>query len=222
MLKADFHIHSKFSPDSSMSPESLVAKCLRVGLNCIAVTDHNTIRGALEVSKIAPFMVIIGSEIKSSQGEIVGLFIKEDVPSGLSAVETAKHIKEQGGLVSIPHPFDRFRRNVITREGLLSVLPYIDIIEGFNARNIRGEDNQKAQVFAGEHGLLTHGVTDSHSILEVGRTYTEIPEFDGVAQGFKEALAQGKIVGRPSHPLVHTISTYNKIKKRLLRRIGIR
>lgn len=222
MLKVDLHIHTRYSPDSSMSAKSLVARCLKVGLDCIAVTDHNTIKGAEAVASIAPFRVIIGSEIKSADGEIVGLFLKEDVPPNLSALETVKLIKEQGGLVSLPHPFDRYRRHVITAKGLEEALPYADMIEGLNARNIALEDNRKAFAVALERGLPAVGVTDSHSIIEIGRAYTIMPDFDGTSKGFKEALAQAKIGGRPSHPLVHGISMYNKIKRRFLKTMGVR
>ena len=222
MLKADFHIHTSFSPDSSMSPKSLVARCLNKGLDCIAVTDHDTIGGALAVREVAPFQVMIGSEIGSAEGEVIGLFIEADVPPGLTALETAKLIKEQGGLVVVPHPFDRYRRHVITRPGLESIIPYVDVVEGFNARNIRREDNERAEAFAKEHSLLTYGVTDAHSVLEVGRAFTQMPDFHGGAEEFKRALGEAMIVGRPSHPLVHGISTYNKIKKRLLKSISVR
>ena len=216
MLKADFHIHSYFSPDSEMSPESIASRCVDVGLNCIAVTDHNTIDGALAVSKIAPFNVIIGEEVASSEGEITGLFLEETIPRGLGPVETAKRIKEQGGLVSIPHPFDRFRGHVITRSALLDVLPYADIIEVFNSRNSLDTDNRKALSFAEEHDhLLTSGVTDAHTTIELGRTYVVMPEFDGTPEGFKEALAQGTIVARKMSPLIHVITSLTKVKKRV-------
>ena len=93
MLRVDLHMHTDYSPDSETSPERLVARCLKMGLNCIAVTDHNTIEGALEVQRIAPFLVIVGEEITSSEGEITGLFLKEAVARGLPAVETARRIK---------------------------------------------------------------------------------------------------------------------------------
>ena len=127
MLKADFHIHSYFSPDSEMSPESIASRCVDVGLNCIAVTDHNTIDGALAVSKIATFNVIIGEEVGSSEGEITGLFLEETIPRGLGPVETAKRLNEQGGLVPITHPFDRSRGHVITLTDMHAAFPYASI-----------------------------------------------------------------------------------------------
>jgi predicted metal-dependent phosphoesterase TrpH len=218
MLKADFHMHSHFSPDSEMAPKRIVRKCQKVGLNCIAVTDHNTTKGAFAAREFADFMVIIGEEVGTSEGEVTGLFLEEDIPRGLTPVETAKRIKDQGGLVSVPHPFDRFRSSVITRRGLEEVLPYIDIIEGFNARNNLDADNRKAQEFAKEHSLITSGVTDSHTAIELGRTYVEMAEFDGTPEGFLASLAQGTIHARKMTPLIHVVTTLTKIEKRLLGR----
>ena len=217
MLKADLHMHTHFSPDSEMTPEELVARCLDVGLNCVAVTDHNAIDGALEVQRIAPFTTIIGEEVGSSEGEITGLFLTEPIPRGLSPLETAKRIREQGGLVSLPHPFDRFRRSVISQQALQEILPYADIVEVFNSRNSMDADNRKALEYAQQHGLLATGVSDAHSALELGRTYVEMEEFDGTPEGFKEALAQGSIVSRRTTPLIHVMTTFVKLKKRLLR-----
>ena len=218
MLKADFHMHTHFSPDSEMAPERLVRRCQKVGLNCIAVTDHNTTEGAFEVRELSDFTVIIGEEVGTSEGEVTGLFLEETIPRGLTPLETAKRIKEQGGLVSLPHPFDRFRREVITRPGLEEVLPYADIVEVFNSRNNMDADNRKAYEFAQEHGLLTSGVSYAHTTFELGRTYVEMPDIDGTTEGFKAALAQGTIHGRKMTPMIHAVTTFTKIKKRLLGR----
>ena len=215
MLKGDFHMHTHFSPDCAMPPERLVRRCLEVGLNCIAVTDHNTTRGAYEVRRLAPFMVIIGEEVKTSGGEITGLFLQEEVPRGLSPLETVSRIREQGGLISIPHPFDHFRRSVIQSEALREVLPHVDIIEAFNARTTLASDLRRAQRLAQERGILVSAVSDAHVPLELGRAYVELPEFDGTPEGFKQALAQGRLVGRRINPLVHLLTTYTKLKARL-------
>ena len=182
MLKADLHMHTHFSPDSEMSPERLVARCLEVGLSCVAVTDHDTIEGALEVRGLASFTVIIGEEVASSQGEITGLFLRDQVPPGLSPVETARRIKDQGGLVSLPHPFDRFRRRVISRSALEEMTPYVDIVEVFNARNNMAADDRKAYDFALERRLLTSGVSDAHTPYELGRAHIEMPDFAGISR----------------------------------------
>ena len=218
MLNADFHMHTHFSPDSEMAPEQLARRSKKVGLTCIAVTDHNTTEGAFEVRELADFRVIIGEEVGTSEGEVTGLFLEETIPSGLTPLETAKRIKDQGGLVSLPHPFDRFRREVITRPGLEEVLPFADIVEVFNSRNNMDADNRKAYEFAEKHGLLTSGVSDAHTTIELGRTYVDMPVFDGTPEGFKTALAQGTIHGRKMTPLIHAVTTFTKIKKRLLQR----
>ena len=106
-LKGDFHMHTSHSGDCDASPRDMVRGCRDVGLTCIAVTDHNTIRGALEVRELADFTVIIGEEVKSSQGDIIGLFLEEEIPRGLSPAETVSRIKGQGGLVVVPHPGGR-------------------------------------------------------------------------------------------------------------------
>ena len=217
-LKADFHMHTSYSPDSEMSPERLVARCLEVGLNCVAVTDHNTTEGAFAVRKLAPFRVIIGEEVGTAEGEVTGLFLQETIPRGLSPAETAKRIKEQGGLVSLPHPFDRFRSEVITRSGIEDVLPYADIVEVFNSRNNMDADNRKAYEFADEHGLLASAVSDAHTPMELGGTYVTMPDFDGTPDGFKAALAQGTIHAHKTTPLIHVVTTLTKIKKRVLGR----
>lgn len=215
MLRADLHVHTRFSPDSGTSPQRLVERCLRVGLSCIAVTDHNTIRGALEVARLAPFPVIVGEEVKTADGDLIGLFLREEVPRGLSAVQTARRIHEQGGLVSVPHPYDTVRRSVLTPEGLEAVLPDADMVEGFNARNTFASANRRAREAAARHGTPTVAVSDAHHPLELGRTYTEMPDFDGTAEGFRRALAGARLVGRPASPLVHLVSTYHKIAGRV-------
>jgi len=218
VLKADLHVHTRFSHDCATSPEKLVARCLRQGLNCIAITDHNTIQGALAVKELAPFSVIVGEEIKTAGGEITGLFLTDEIPPGLSPLETAQRIKEQGGLVSIPHPFDRYRSSAISPDALEEVLPLADIIEVFNARNTFDHANRQAQDLAQAHGLAASAGSDAHSLLEMGRTYVSMPEFGGTAQGFLASLRQGSLVTHRTSTLVHLISTFERLKGRLSRR----
>ncbi|MBI2871565.1 MAG: PHP domain-containing protein [Chloroflexi bacterium] len=214
MLRADLHVHTRYSPDGLSHPKAVVARCQRVGLNCLAVTDHNTIRGALAVRELAPFMVIVGEEIRTSRGEVTGLFLQEEVPSGLAPGEAARRVKEQGGLVSIPHPFDTFRRgSALDRVGLEEVLPYADVVEAFNARNVFAEHDRAAQRLASERGLLVSAVSDAHTLGELGHTYVEMPEFDGTPEGFKAALAQCKLVTRRASRLVHLSTTIAKLRR---------
>ena len=214
MLKADLHTHTYFSPDALTSPEKYVRTCLERRINCVAVTDHNAIAGALAVQKLATFKVIIGEEVESREGEIIGLFLQEEVPGGLSAEETVERIKEQGGLVCVPHPFDRFRGEHLAEAALTRILPQVDIIEVFNARTTRQADNERAARFAEEHGLAASAGSDAHSARELGRACVEMPDFEGPRE-FVQALREGRIVGRLSSPLVHLWSRWAWLRRRL-------
>jgi len=211
-------MHTWHSKDCGTPPRDLVRRARKVGLTCIAVTDHNTIRGALEVQKIAPpeLKVIVAEEIKTPHGEITGFFLREEVPPGLSPEETCRRIKEQGGLVSIPHPYDRYRRSVLDKDVLDSILPMIDIVEVFNARTPLLRDSDRALQFAERHGLLKGAGSDAHCTWELGHVHIEMAPFDDVA-GFKESLRGGTIHGRRSTPLVHAVTTLTKWRKKHLR-----
>jgi predicted metal-dependent phosphoesterase TrpH len=218
MLRGDFHMHTHYSYDCASSPEALVKRALQVGLNCIAVTDHNSIKGSVEVQAIAPFTVILGEEIKSTAGEITGLFIKEEIPRDLSPIETAKRIKEQGGLVSVPHPFISMgRMSAVDHDTVNTILPYVDIMEAFNARTLKQSDVQAARDYAREHNLVTTAVSDSHTLRELGGSYTEFPEFDGTPEGFKEALREASFVEHPAGTFVHVYSTLNKLRRKFMK-----
>jgi len=214
LLKADLHTHTYFSPDSLTSPEKYVQACVNRRINCAAVTDHNAIGGALAVEKLASFKVIIGEEVESSEGEIIGLFLQEEMPAGLSPEETVRRIKEQGGLVCIPHPFDRLRGTRLAEAALMRILPQVDIIEALNARTTRRRDNEHAARFAQEHGLAMSAGSDAHSARELGRACVEMPDFEGPRE-FLQALGEGRIVGRLSSPLVHLWSRWAWLRRRL-------
>ena len=215
MLKGDFHMHTRYSYDCLVDPAALVQRCQRVGLDCIAVTDHNSLQGAVAVKAIAPFMVILGEEIKTTHGEVTGLFLTEEVPRGLSPLETVRLIREQGGLVSLPHPFDRLGRSPLPADIISELLSCVDIVEGFNARTTFFGDNAQGHRLAIDHDLLVTAVSDAHTLGELGRCYTELPEFDGTAEGFKRALADARLVEHRSSPVVHLYSTINKLRRRL-------
>ena len=214
MLKADLHTHTYFSPDSLTSPEKYVQACVNRRINCVAVTDHNAIGGALAVEKLATFKVIIGEEVESAEGEIIGLFLQEEVPPSLGPEETVQRIKGQGGLVCIPHPFDRFRGEHLAEAALMRILPQVDIIEALNARTTFRADNDHAARFAQEHGLAMSAGSDAHSARELGRACVEMPDFEGPRE-FLQALAEGHVVGRLSSPLVHVYSRWAWLRRRL-------
>ncbi len=213
-LRADFHSHSNYSRDSVIGPQAFIDRCVRKGVNCIAVTDHNEIEGAFVIEKLAPFKVIIGEEVKTSEGEIIGLFLKELVPRDLSPEETIGAIHEQGGLAVIPHPYDIFRRSVLKPDALERVKEQVDAIEGFNCRNILSRHDERARELARGVGKPFTLGTDAHSPWELGGASLELEAFETPAE-LLQTLPGGRIVGGRSLPMVHWISTYAKIRWRL-------
>jgi hypothetical protein len=152
----------------------------------------------------------VSEEILTLSGEVIGLFLNEEIPPFLSAKETMVRIKAQGGLVCIPHPFARLRPSLMIRHNLEGILPDIDIIEVFNSRALLKRHNAKAYRLAQSCGLLSGAGSDAHTPSEIGNAYVEMPDFEGV-DGFKAALAQGKIFGRRANPLVHMHSTMDRL-----------
>ena len=213
-MKADLHAHTHFSRDAVTSIETFARRYEEAGIDCVAVSDHNNVDGALAVRGIASFRVIIAEEIKSTEGEIIGLFLQETVRKGLSPEDTVRAIREQNGLVLIPHPYDRLRGSALREEALLRIMPDVDVIEVFNARTVLKADDEKGRRLAEEHGKPMSAATDAHTPYEIGRAYTELPEFDSPAS-FLQSIGKGKLVGRRSFISVHFISTWAKIKWRL-------
>lgn len=214
LIKADLHSHTHFSRDGLTTPEEFSRRNARAGIDCVAVSDHNNIEGALAVQRIAPFRVILAEEIRSTEGEIIGYFLRDPVPKRLTPEETVRAIQEQGGLVGVPHPFDRARSSPLRRSALLRILPNVQILETFNARNIFQADNHRAAAFAARHGLAPSAGTDAHWGPEVGRTYVVMPSFEG-RDDFLECLRQGRIAGHAANPLVHLMSSLARLRWRL-------
>ena len=200
--------------DCNTPLEKIIARCLEVGINCIAIADHDTIEGALEMQELAPFPVIVAGEILTPQGEIMGMFLKERVPIGLPIEQAISHIKAQGALVCLPHPFDTFRGLRLDSKRLEEMVDQIDIIEVFNARSPFSAPAIKARNLAMKHGITQSAGSDAHSLAEIGNTYVEMAEFEG-RDDFLQALRKGKIHGHRSSLLVHFGSTWARIKSSL-------
>lgn len=213
MIKADLHIHTCYSLDCCTPLEKIVNHCLNAGINCLAVADHNTIEGALKLQEMAPFKIIVAAEIMTTIGELMGLFLTEEVPRGLSAGETIARIKSQGGLVNIPHPFGRWPFDNFQKLTSPEILSQVDIIEVFNSRAPTRSSSAKAWQLAQKFELPASAGSDAHTLGEIGRAYVEMPQFNG-PDDFLRALAQGRIVGRRSSPLIHFASTWARIRKR--------
>lgn len=218
MLRLDLHVHTRFSKDSHAPIPSVVERCRRSGLGLVAITDHNNIRGALEVRDIAPFPVIIGEEIKSAAGDIIGLFLQEEVPGGLPALETAQRIKDQGGLVVVPHPFCRLRPSALGLRALKEILILVDLIEGYNSHTILPGDNARGVAFAKEQSLPMVASSDAHSALELGSTFTEVSEeeYDGTPNGLVQAVGSGRMVTKRPNPLLLMAPGFARLRKVLV------
>jgi|LGVF01.2.fsa_nt_gb predicted metal-dependent phosphoesterase TrpH len=166
-MKYDLHIHSKYSSDGVLEPEKIVKIAMKRGLNGIAITDHNTIKGGLKAKKCEneDFTVIVGSEISTERGEIIGLFLEEEIKSK-DVPDVISEIKDQNGIIIIPHPFDELRHSAFhpTEEDV----EFIDCIEGFNSRCIYQKYNKKAIEFASKHNLTIVAGSDAHFANEIG------------------------------------------------------
>jgi len=214
LLKADLHIHTKYSMDCDLPLAKIIDRCQKTGINCIAIADHGTAEGALKMQNIAPFPVIVSEEILTRHGEIMGMFLKETIPSGLSVTETISRIKAQGALVNIPHPFDIFRQSTLDSSVIKTIIGQIDLMEVFNARYFLPQSAVKAQAFAQKHGIPQSAGSDAHTPDEIGNAYIEIPEFNG-RDDFLQALQQGRISGHRANPLVHFNSAWARLKVNL-------
>lgn len=213
-MKADLHIHTVYSMDCAMTLEQIISRCLEIGINCLAITDHNTIAGALKMKEMAPFPIIVGEEILTTGGEIIGLFLSQEVPSKLSIEETISRIKAQDGLVCIPHPYDRLRLSMFRNQVFESIMPEVDIVEVFNARSLLPNSSTRAWHLAHKYGKPASAGSDAHTPSEIGNACVEIPEFTG-KDDFLASLAKGKISGSKSNPIIHFASTWARLKKNL-------
>lgn len=214
MLRVEFHCHTVYSKDCLVQPDRIIDTCLRKGIDRVVVTDHNTIGGALRAKELNPNLVIIGEEIMTEEGELLAAFLDEEIPPGLPALTAIARLREQGAFISVSHPFDWMRKGHWRPEDLRTIVPYVDAIETFNARCMRPSFNHQALVFAREHALLGTAGSDAHSTLELGRACMLLPPFDD-ALSLKTALEQVEYQVRLSSPLVHIISRYASIIKKI-------
>ena len=202
-VRLDMHTHTEFSPDSR-TPLARFAQAARAsGLGAVCVTDHNTVDGALRLREMdTGFRVVVGEEIYSADGEIIGLFLESAVPPHLPASETIDRIHAQGGLVYIPHPFSRNRLRHLKLEQLNALVDGIDAVEIFNARELSKTSNARALAFALTHAKPGGVGSDSHRRSELGRAYVEIADFTSPAE-LLEALRQGTVTGKLSGMAMH-------------------
>jgi len=190
-VRVDLHLHSHFSHDGQSSLDELIQRCAECGLDRIALTDHNTVEGALALAKMAPLLAIIGEEAKTREGEVIGLFITGRIPPYLPPEEAMDMIHGMGGLTYLPHPLDRNRAH-FRGERLVELADRIDIIETYNAW-CEPASNQAAARFAADLGKVTATGSDAHSANELGRSWMEIEDYTS-PQDFLEKLRDARHV----------------------------
>ena len=213
-IKAEFHCHTEYSADSLVKVEQLLETCRMRGIARVAITDHNSISGALEAKKIAPEMVIVGEEIETTEGELIAYFLTEEIPAGLSPTEVIRRLKDQGAFISISHPFDLQRNGDWTAQKLEAIVPDLDGMEVFNARCIMSRYNDEAAAFAKLHHLPGLAGSDAHSLKELGRAVVLLPPFDS-AEELRQALKSAEMLTNLSSPLIHFLSTFAKLFKKV-------
>jgi len=213
-LICDLHTHTLYSHDCLTTLSDFLEACRRKGLDRVAVTDHNTIAGALRLKEMDPERIIVGEEVRSTYGELIAYFLTEPVPPGLSPQETIEAVRAQGGVVGIPHPLDTFRREAMGRAALLPLLDRLDFLEAFNARCLLPADNRAAQALALERGLSLTAGSDAHCVWELGRAVTVLLPFDSPVS-FLESLRRAQIRGRMAPPWIHFVSAYARAVRRL-------
>jgi hypothetical protein len=196
-IHCDLHMHTDHSPDCATPVPLLLETARERGLGAIAVTDHNEVTGALEARELADgmdgFQVIVAEEVKTAeQGEVIGLFIEEKIPRGMSMAETIAEIRRQGGLVYVPHPFDRLH-SVPDYEHLLDVVDEIDILEVFNPRIAFSAFNEEAERFAAKYRIVPGAGSDSHVPQGLGSVRIRVSEFEGPEE-FLEAMRDADII----------------------------
>jgi predicted metal-dependent phosphoesterase TrpH len=215
----DLHCHTRASFDALTRPRDVARAAAERGLTHLAITDHDRIDGALEAREYAPagLKILVGEEIRTSGGDLIGLFLETAVPPGLSPRDAIAAVRDQGGLVGIPHPFDRFRGSLARTTELDELAPLVDWVETHNSRLV-GRGNELAAQFAARHHLPGVAVSDAHSLLEVAVSYSVLegpPDADlATPAGLLAALPSATIVASRASYLVRLTTPIAKLVQR--------
>jgi len=215
MIRVDFHTHSTASPDGGVTADEYSQLLSDGTLECVAVTDHNTIDEALRLQKELGDKIIVGEEIETRQGEIIGLFLSSPVPSGLELPETIQAIKAQGGLVYLPHPFETVRKG-IKKKDLETLVDQIDVVEVYNGRAVAQNKGPEATVWARLHHKVGAAASDAHGVKGMGTAYTTLDEMP-TAQNLVTQLQTAHLTTErpPLHSLLYP--KLHRLRRRLNR-----
>lgn len=194
MVRVDMHVHSAASWDGTAAPALVADRCRSLGLGPVFLTDHDTIAGALQLRELDAGAVVVGQEVTTTEGELIGLFLERPIPAQIAPEEAVRQIREQGGLVYLQHPYDR-RRHRLSEEAIERLAGQIDIVEVFNGRS-RDEDNRRAEDLCEILGAAAGAGSDAHVLDELGGVYVEVPAFVG-PRDFLAKLDGARIVRDP-------------------------
>jgi predicted metal-dependent phosphoesterase TrpH len=214
IIRVELHCHTSASLDSLVPADRYLKRCNALDIDKLAITDHNVIKAALAAKSVAPDKVIVGEEIQTTKGELIAYFMSAWVPSGLDPFTTINLLREQGAVISIPHPFDPIRGKAWGQGDLEAIAPHVDAVETFNARCLGDGPNLEAVAFARKFNLLETVGSDAHTIGEFGRATLRMPNFKDSGT-FKYGLSQAEKLTRLSPFYVHIFSNYAKISKKL-------
>jgi predicted metal-dependent phosphoesterase TrpH len=214
MLRVEFHCHTAHSADSLLSPRALLAGCVRKGLDRVVVTDHNTVSGARAAQALDPERVIVGEEIMSTAGELLAVFVRAEVPPGLSPRETIQRLRDQGAFISVAHPFDRWRKGSWQEGRLLEIVHLVDAVEVYNSRCMSPSSNDAALEFARLHNLAGTVGSDAHTSWELGRSTLLLPAF-ATAEDLRKVIREGVPQMRASPPWIHLSSRFARLRKKM-------
>ena len=203
-FRVEFHCHTAVSMDSSNRINRLLKTARERGLDRLCITDHNTIQPALKAKEMDARMVVVGEEIRTTEGELLAYFVTREIEPDQSPMATIKLLKEQNAFISVAHPFDR-RRNHWSIETLKKILPYLDGFEIFNSRSFDPSANARAANFALENNLTGLVGSDAHSLVELGLASMFLPDFH-TADELRQALGQAEITTQPFTPFNHFLA----------------
>ena len=213
IITLEFHCHTSASKDSLTEPADLIRAARKRGLDRVVITDHNSIAGAKAAQALDPELIIVGEEIMTTKGEILAAFVREEIPAGLTPLETIRILKEQGAFISVSHPFDEWRKGGWKEADLLEIIPFVDAIEVFNSRCMDPNFNHRARAFAEKHHLAGTVGSDAHGVIELGRSVVMLDPFTG-PDGMRNVIRNAKYKTKLSPWWVHFISRYASMKKK--------
>lgn len=214
LWRVDLHIHTRYSSDSHNDPAEVIDRARQVGLDKIAITDHNTIAGALVARELAPNLVIVGQEIDTADGgELIAYYVQKAIPPYLPMEQVIRLLRQQGAVISISHPLDRFRRSAMGERATLAVIEQVDALEVFNARCLLQADNERALSLALRYGKAFTAGSDAHTLGEVGKGYLILPQFGDAADSFVSSLNQARPAGRLTGIWPHLLTRVTKLTR---------